>query len=66
MIDKLVLTPREAARESGLGRDLIYEAIHDGRLPAIRRGRNFLIPRSALPRFVEEEANGTARTLPST
>src|SRR5262245_58841324 len=44
--EKLVLTPREAARISGLGRDFVYEALHDGRIRSIRRGRNYLIPRS--------------------
>lgn len=55
---KLVLTPREAARRSGLPRDYIYEALHDGRLGSIKRGRNYLIPDRELERLVEAEANG--------
>ena len=58
-MEKLVLTPREAAQTSGLPRDCIYEALHDGRLRSIKRGRNNLIPHRELERFVEEEANGS-------
>jgi excisionase family DNA binding protein len=58
-MEKLVLTPREAAKVSGLGRDFVYEALHAGKLRSIRRGRLYLIPRRELERFVEEEANGS-------
>jgi excisionase family DNA binding protein len=64
MSEKLVVTPREAAQISGLPRDFVYEALRDGRLQAIRRGRNFLIPRRELDRFVEEEATGIGRSPP--
>ena len=58
MTERLVLTPREAARISGLGRNYVYEALHAGKLHSIKRGRNYLIPRRELERFVEEEATG--------
>ena len=35
MSEKLVLTPREAAEISGLGRDFVYEPLHDGKLRSI-------------------------------
>ena len=53
---KLVFTFREAWQVSGLGRDFLLNAIHDGRLRTIRAGRRFLIPRNELERFIQQEA----------
>lgn len=54
---RLVLRPREAARESGLPQRMIYEALRSGRLRSIPRGRTNLIPRRELEAFVEREAD---------
>lgn len=47
---------REAARVSGYPRDAIYEAIGDGRLPVIRRGRRILVVMRRLEELIESEA----------
>jgi excisionase family DNA binding protein len=54
---RLVLSVREAARVSGYPRDGLYEAIHDGRIRVIRRGRRIIVPTAELERFVELEAS---------
>jgi excisionase family DNA binding protein len=56
---RLVIGVREAASSSGLPRDLLYEAIHDGRLPVLRRGRRILVVVAQLERFVEREVART-------
>lgn len=43
---------------SGYPRDALYEAIHEGRLPAIRRGKRILVVMRELATFVEREAEG--------
>lgn len=55
MPDPLLLSPTEAARELGIGRDKTYALIREGRLKAIRFGRVLKIPRSELNAFIEQE-----------
>jgi excisionase family DNA binding protein len=52
----LVLSFREAWHLSGLGRDYLLQALHEGRLHAIRCGRVWRIPRRELELFIEREA----------
>ena len=51
-----VLTVNETASVLRLGRNTVYEAIREGRLPAIRIRRRILIPKSALMRWLESES----------
>lgn len=55
MPDPLLLSPTEAARELGIGRDRTYALIREGRLKAIRFGRVLKVPRSSLDAFIQEE-----------
>ncbi len=55
MAEQLLLSPAEAARELGIGRDKTYDLIREGRLPAIRFGRVLKVPRAALNDFIEQE-----------
>jgi excisionase family DNA binding protein len=43
---------REAARILGTGRDSTYDLVKSGRLPSVRIGRRYLIPRDALIEWV--------------
>jgi len=52
----LLLRPRAAARELGLGREAVYQLIREGRLRCVRVGRRLLVPRTELEAFVEREA----------
>lgn len=54
MGDKLTLTVEEAAKVLGIGRNLCYERVKTGEIPAIRIGRRLLIPRRALEKLLEE------------
>lgn len=53
----LLVTVREASRELGLGRDVTYQLVRDGRLRSVRLNRRILIPRAELAAFVHREAS---------
>ncbi len=52
-MDKLLLTPEEAAAVLSLGRSKVYELISDGRLASVRIDASRRIPAQALAEFVE-------------
>ncbi len=58
--ERLTLSVPEAADLLGLGRNSVYEAIHQGKIPSIRVGTRILVPRAALLKFA-----GESRELPS-
>jgi excisionase family DNA binding protein len=53
-----VLTVGEAARQLRISRGLAYELIRQGKLPALRLGRTWRVPTSALAAFLSETQNG--------
>jgi excisionase family DNA binding protein len=55
MTHSLLLGVRDAARELGLGRDMTYQLVREGRLRSVRVGRRVLVPRSELAAFCERE-----------
>jgi excisionase family DNA binding protein len=54
MEDKLTLSVEEAAKVLGIGRNLCYDRVKTGEIPAIRIGRRLLVPRRALEKLLEE------------
>jgi excisionase family DNA binding protein len=51
-MDKLLLTPQEAAAVLGIGRRTVYELIAGQRLPSVKIGACRRIPVEALRRYV--------------
>jgi excisionase family DNA binding protein len=51
-MDKLLLTPIEAARALGIGRSKLYQLIQSGRLPSVLIGRSRRITAAALRAYV--------------
>ncbi len=49
---KATLTPREVARECGFGVSHTYRLLQESKLPSIRVGKKFYIPRTALERWL--------------
>lgn len=47
------MTVDEAARLLGVGRNLAYQAVREGQLPAIRLGKRIVIPRAAVLAMLE-------------
>jgi len=54
MEDKLTLSVEETAKLLGIGRNLCYERVKTGDIPAIKIGRRLLVPRRALEKLLEE------------
>jgi excisionase family DNA binding protein len=50
------MTVIEAAKRLGIGRNQAYQAVHAGKIPALRIGQRWLIPRAALDRMLSGEA----------
>ena len=53
-VDKILLTPEEAAERLSIGRTLVYELIARGAIASVRVGRARRIPVAALERYVEQ------------
>ena len=51
-MDKLLLTPVEAATALGIGRSKLYELIQSGQLPSVRIGTCRRVPAEALHNFL--------------
>lgn len=54
MEDKLTLSVEETAKLLGIGRNLCYERVKTGEIPAIKIGRRLLVPRSALEKLLAD------------
>lgn len=52
-MDKLLLTPSEAAAVLGIGRSKVYELLNDGQLTSVRIDRCRRIPADELVALVE-------------
>ena len=50
--DKKVVTPLEACQILGISKNLCYEAIRRGEIPAIRIGKRLLVPIVALDQML--------------
>jgi len=57
--DVLLLTVPEAARVLRIGRNLAYDLVARGEIPAVRFGRAIRVPRTALERLIEAAADAT-------
>jgi excisionase family DNA binding protein len=51
---ELTMSVPEAGRRLGLGKNLSYEAVRRGELPALRFGRKLRVPVVALERLLNE------------
>lgn len=54
MDDKLTLSVEEAAKVLGIGRNLCYDRVKTGEIPAIKIGKRLLVPRRALEKLLAE------------
>ena len=52
--DSMTVTIREAAKLLGISRNLCYDAVAKGQIPAVRVGRRLLVPRVALQNLLAE------------
>jgi len=54
VMDKLLLTPVEAAAVLGIGRSKLYELMQTGQLPSVRIGACRRVPADVVHRFVAD------------
>jgi len=52
--ERLTLTVDEAAKILGIGRQLAYNRVKTGEIPAIKIGRRLVVPRAALEKLLAE------------
>jgi excisionase family DNA binding protein len=52
VLDRVLLTPAEAARSLGIGRTKVYELMASGALASVQIGRCRRVPREALAELV--------------
>jgi excisionase family DNA binding protein len=55
--ERLTLTPRESRKITGFGLNHTYELLRSEKMPAIRVGKRFFIPKSALLKWLENAGN---------
>lgn len=56
---KLVYTVGEVQHMLGVSRSVVYENLHTGKIPCLRLGRRFVIPRVAFHRWLDESTATT-------
>jgi excisionase family DNA binding protein len=59
-MEKLLLTPEEAAEALSLGRTKVYQLIGEGRLRSVRIGKSRRVPASALAELVDHLADSAS------
>lgn len=52
-MERLLLTPKEAADAIGIGRSKLYELLRSGRIESVRIGGSRRVPRQALEEYVD-------------
>jgi excisionase family DNA binding protein len=50
-----MLSVEDVAMRLGIGRNQAYEAVQQGKIPSLRFGRRYLIPRAAFDRMLSGE-----------
>lgn len=55
--EKLVYTVEEVQRMLGVSLSVVYENLHAGRIPYLRLGRRFVIPRTAFHKWLDESTS---------
>jgi excisionase family DNA binding protein len=63
--EPLLLSVREWARAEGVGRDLAYRLVREGRVRSVAIGRKRLIPRSELEAWIQRETNNGHPRVPA-
>ena len=56
--EKKVLTIEEVSAELGIGRSTAYQLAKERKIPAIRLGRRYVVPKAAFERFLENAGTG--------
>lgn len=55
-MQSMTISVAEAAQYLGIGRNRMYDLLHAGKLPAVRLGKNYRIPKKSLDEWLDKEA----------
>lgn len=58
VLEKMVYTVKEMSDILGVGMNKAYDLIHEKRVPFIRVGRKFKIPKKAFENWLNDECKG--------
>ena len=61
-MERLTITVEEAGKLLGISRNSAFEAARRGEIPTVRLGRRILVPRKALERLLEGQAQERTET----
>lgn len=56
-VEKMTLTPEEAAKQLGISMPIMYRLCNRKDFPTVRIGRRFVIPVASLEKWLEDQAN---------
>ncbi len=59
--DPEYLTLAEVARRTSFSYDFIYDAVHDGHLPAVKKGREWRVALTDMRSWMDKDRAGAAR-----
>lgn len=55
-MQSVTISVTEAAQYIGIGKNRVYNLLHDKKIPAIRLGKNYRIPKKSLDDWLYSEA----------
>ena len=64
-VERLTITVDEAAELLGISRALAYDMARTGRLPALRFGKRFVIPKKAIENLMQQAERTATQEQPS-
>lgn len=59
-MEKITLSANETALRIGISKSKTLEMLHQGEIPAVRIGRNWLVPEEALEKWLIDRAYAEA------
>ena len=64
-VERLTITVDEAAELLGISRALAYDMARTGKLPALRFGKRFVIPKKAIENLMQQAEKTATQEQPS-
>jgi len=62
ILEPLTLTVEQAGEALGVGRQLAYQLVREGKIPSLRFGKRIVVPKAALERMLAEAGKTKVET----
>jgi len=56
ILEKMTYNAKEAAKVLGIGTSKVYDLLHEGKIPHVKLGRTFIIPKQGLENWLQEQS----------